>query len=571
MNPFIRNFLSVTRRYKKVTSLRVLGLSAAQTAFMVIMLQAFTSCQTRYEVGVSSVSIEPTEETVSLTLAGYASPSLGRFTLTWEEANDMPDGISVKQSKEAFQGLEGKPIGKDKTIISLTDDSHHLYALTSNGWLMQRPLNQNDAEWLRIGYNNGDTYVMDIKQIVYSKGKLYALSSEGRWYRSCHSKSGDLSARAMAIRKGKSVVVITGVDVCGFDYSFTESIKTEISRQRDIPTEAILINASHTHYAPVTQKWSTWPQQNRLPDSLYLNNIVRKGIIKAIEEALDRMEPAYLYFGRDTTDIGFNRRFTGEQALYDNTVDVVKVTSPGGQIKTLLFLTGCHPVNTDPTSGRFTATANYPGHAKRLIEEQTGAVNVIFLQGCAADINPKEPFKKSGEKLTGDVIRALNKKMTPIKGNVNFGNDSLKIPINPWSKDKVAAFKDESINGKLVDYLEERNVIWSDMMLDYYEKDAMPNDMTVYIQTFNIGDWKLVGLSREVTNEYGSAIRYLWPNKNVTVAAYTNDVSSYLPTDPHIQGKTYEGYDSFFWYGLPSPFPSGTFDMILKYIQTKNK
>ena len=518
----------------------------------------FVSCQTKYDVGFSTVSIEPTDETVSLSLAGYALPYLGRFSLTWDEAGDFPDGIVTTQSM------------KDD-IISLTCDSQRQYALTSNGWLMQRPLGKKDAEWQRIGYNNGNTYTIDIKQIVFAKGKLYALASDGKWYSSRHSTTGDLSARTIAVRKGNSTVVITGVDVCGFEYSFTQSIKEEISRRRAIPSDAIMINASHTHFAPVTQKWTTWAKHSQLPDSAYLNHVVRKGIIQSIEEALDRMEPSYLYFGRDTADIGFNRRFKDEQALYDNTVDVVKVSSIDGQMKTLLFLTGCHPVYTDPTSGNFTVTANFPGYARSLIEEQTGAVNTVFLQGCAADIDPKEPFKTTGKKLVGDVIRALNKKMEPVKGSINFDMDSLKIPVSPWTKEEIISFKNEAINGNLVHYLAERNIIWADMMLDNDEKDVMPKETTIYIQTFNIGDWKLIGLSREVTTEFGLAIRNILPHKKVSVAAYTNDVTSYLATDQHIREKTYEGYDSFFWYGQPSPFPEKTFDAVLEYIKMKNK
>ena len=536
----------------------------------------FASCQTKYDVGIAKVSIEPTDETVSLTLSGYASPYLGRFTLTWDDQGDLPDVMAMIQLKDNTgitdngEILRCNPIGQANDIISLTCDTRKLYAATSNGWLMQRPLKRKDAEWLRMGYNNKATYTIDVKQIVHTKGKLYALASDGRLYSSRHSTAGDLSARAMAIRKGKTTVVIAGVDVCGFDYSFTQSIKHEISQRKAIPVEAIMINASHTHFAPVTQKWPTWVTQNQLPDSLYLNQVVRKGIIQAIEEALDRMEPSYLYFGRDTTDIGYNRSLKNELAVYDHAVDVLKVTSTDGQIKSLLFLTGCHPVFTDPTSGSYTVSANFPGYARDVIEEKTGTINSIFLQGCAADINPKAPFKTSGAQLAGDVIRVVDNKMTPIKGNINFAMDSLLIPAKPWTKEEIMLFR-KANEGKSGDFTTERNVYWADIMLHHYEKGTMPEKMPIYIQTLNIGDWKLIGLSREVTTEFGLAIRDIWPDKNVSVAAYTNDVSSYLATDPHIKAKDYEGYDSFFWYGQPSAFPEKVFDTVIEFIKTNNK
>ena len=48
----------------------------------------------------------------------------------------------------------------------------------------------------------------------------------------------------------------------------------------------------------------------------------------------------------------------------------------------------------------------------------------------------------------------------------------------------------------------------------------------------------------------------MWPGKHISVAGYTNDVSSYLPSTLHIRAKNYEGLGSFFWYGMPY-FPEG--------------
>ena len=56
----------------------------------------------------------------------------------------------------------------------------------------------------------------------------------------------------------------------------------------------------------------------------------------------------------------------------------------------------------------------------------------------------------------------------------------------------------------------------------------MPAVMPVYIHTINIGNWKLVGLSREAVTQYGIEIRRLWPDQPVSVVGYTNDVSSYF-------------------------------------------
>ncbi len=638
--------------------------------FLSILSLLIISCkQTVYEVGSSTVSIEPTGETVSLGLAGYAGPPLGRFTITWDdkgvleaiaicsvdntiymatnngdiylvEADDLqknkkvgsfphvkflaglngllyvidnvgnlfagnPKGelqwkpVGTIKGVTAFTGsnenlyvstVDGEllmgtvngeainwiPIGKAPNIISMAGDHQRIYAVTENNFLLQRPVKRKGEDWQRIGYNNGDTYTIEVKQIVRTKERLYAIASN-RLYAGRHQTEGKLSARSMAIKKNSDVAVIVSLDVCGIDHSFARSIKREMSQRRGIPESSMMINSTHTHFAPTAQTWITWGIQNHYPDSLYLNNVVRKAVIRSIEEALDHAKPCYLSFGHDTTNIGFNRSIRKESYVYDNTVDVIQAVSTDGKSKSVLFLTGCHPVFADQGSGHYSTSPNFPGYTREILEK-TGINSAIFLQGCAGDINPLKPFKTSGEDLAADVTRALSKEMKPIVGRITHYIDSIGIPVHPLSKEKIQALRDENIKNVRNDIPggcessgPNREVRWSDIMLRHYENGTMPKEMPVYIQTLNIGDWKLIGLSREVTTEFGIAIRNLWPGQKVSVAAYTNDVASYLATDPHIEAKDYEGHDSFFWYGQPSPFPLGTFDTVIEVIKHNDR
>ncbi|WP_298652124.1 hypothetical protein [uncultured Proteiniphilum sp.] len=625
--------------------------------------------QTLYEVGSSVVSIEPTGETVSLGLAGYGAPPLGRFTITWDDkgvlegiamcnvdeaiyaatpngdiylidteelqknkkVGSLPDvkfmaglngllyavdnegnlwvsnpksGLRWKrigsvQGVTAFTGSDENlyvftaenellmgmvngetiswiSIGKGPNIISLAGDHQRIYAVTEDNFLLQRRVKRQNEDWQRIGYNNGDTYTIDVKQIVRTKERLYAIASD-RLYASHHHTEGKLSVRSMAVKKDADVAVIVSLDVCGLDHSFTQSIRKEMLERRDIPESSIMINSSHTHFAPTTQTWITWGIQNHYPDSLYLNNVVRKAVIRSIEEALDNVTPSYLSFGRDTTNIGFNRSLRGELSIYDNSVDVIQAVSPDGKNKTVLFLTGCHPVFTDQGSGHYSASPNFPGYAREILE-RTGVNNTLFLQGCAGDINPLKPFRTSGIDLAADVIRVLGKEMKPVNGNITHYIDSIGIPVHPWDKEKIEALREKNIKdvrqnipGGCESSLPNREVRWSDIMLRHYDKGTMPKEMPVYIQTLNIGDWKLIGLSREATTGFGMAVRNIWPGQKVSVAAYTNDVASYLATDPHIGAKDYEGYGSFFWYGQPSPFPLGVFKTVVEAIEHNNR
>ena len=114
----------------------------------------------------------------------------------------------------------------------------------------------------------------------------------------------------------------------------------------------------------------------------------------------------------------------------------------------------------------------------------------------------------------------------------------------------------------------EKNVKWCDLMLKYYNEGTMPASLPVYVHTINIGNWKLVGFSRETTTGYSFGVKNLWPDKLISVAGYTNDVSSYLPTHMHIEARGYEGLNSFFWYGMPNVFPLNVDETILNTIKS---
>lgn len=484
---------------------------------------------------------------------------------------------AATESDGLFEGIVSKDgiiwdnIGSVQSVIGMAGYKDRLFALTSNQMLWRRNTGVKDILWTKIGYNNGYTYNINIKDIAVANDRLYSIGMDNRLYVGQHKSDGNLSASAMAIKKGNQTAVIVGVDLTNFDYSLITDIKHEIYQKKGIPAEAILINASHTHFAPVSKGWYSWAEPNQYPDSLYLNQIVKPRIIEAISKAVDQLRPADLYFGSTTTSIGGNRCLLGEEALYDSTVDVIKVESPNHKLKDILFLTGCHPVFRNAGTECFTISANFPAVSRNIIQDMTGVENTLFLQGCAGDINPiHEDFHKTGSILASDVLKVLERPTDLLTGEITYAIDSILIPIEPWSIERIETFKKE--NSMYSGNLEaDKNVRWANIMLEQYKKGTMPHHLPIYVQTLNIGNWKLIGLSHEAVTQYGMEIRKLWPDKHVSIAGYCNDVNSYLPAASHIKAQTYEGYNSFFWYSQPGFFPENILDTVVSTIKYNNR
>ena len=453
-------------------------------------------------------------------------------------------------------------------IISLAANGGHLFALTSEGVIYKCEPEKKDFKWLKIAYRNEQTIKEDIKYIAVLKDRLYGISKENRLCLGEHRSEGNLTARALAVKSNEQTVVIVNVDVCGLNDTFTGLVKQEIYKKNDLPPSSVFINSSHTHFAPVSQNWLTWQEPNQRPDSIYLYSTVRNGILNAVDNALKTMVPAELSFGRGVTDIGYNRSLKDHPELYDSAVDVIKVKYLEKNRESYLFLAACHPVFSTAGKQNYTISANYPGVARKLLEERTGTTHSLFLQGTAGDINPKDNGEYiTGEKLANEVIAVLNRPMTKINGSVSCFLDTINIPVTPWTKEKIILFRAQN-SDKPGDILAEKNVKWCDLMFKYYSEGTMPTSMPVYIHTINIGNWKLVGFSRETTTGYSFGVKNLWPDKLISVAGYTNDVSSYLPTHMHMEQGKYEGKESFFWYGMPNVFPMNIEEIVLSKIKS---
>jgi hypothetical protein len=479
-------------------------------------------------------------------------------------------------------------IGSGYDVRSMTGYGERLFAINAGDTLWHIQPYKRGVPWTEIGRNNGITFDIHIKQIVVLNNRLYAMSNDNKLYIGQHSTDGNLSATAFAIKRNGKTVVLVGVDLTGFDYSLTDDVKEIVSKARKIPKSAILINASHTHFSPSAQAYPAWVDFLVHPDSLYLNNILKKAMVSAIENAMDNMSPADLYFGRGTTDIGKNRSAKDPEFPHDKTLDVLEAKDNKGKIAGILFLTGCHVVFSSEGREGYTISANFPGITRDMIREKTGT-DAIFIQGCAGDINPRSTdHKETGRQLATDVFKVLNENMTKITGDISYSFNTLNMPVQPTLPAKLDTsdipvdpinMSTTPLNIDLIrqlkidnaqntaDIYARRNVKWADMMLNMYKNGTLPDKVPEYIQIINIGGWKLVGLSREVVTEYGPAIRDIWPVKNVSVAGYCNDVSSYLPNKWHVNNHHYEGYDSFFWYGQPGVLSENVFDVIINGIK----
>src|SRR5690606_36304219 len=255
------------------------------------------------------------------------------------------------------------------------------------------------------------------------KDRLYGMDSSGAIFLAQHKTDNNLFAHALAIKSGTERVALVSLDLCGFDGSFINEVKEVIEKKHGIKPQAILVNASHTHFAPVTQNWPTWGPHCQKPDSTYLYGTVKPAIIASISTAIKNESEADIYFGRGTAAIGANRSLKQAPIPQDKDVDVIKVVYRNRSGNDVLFLHGCHPVFNQGQEG-IIISANYPAITRDLLSQDPGIKSSMFMQGCGGDINPVDSdHLVTGKKLASAVQGVLGSDIKQVIGEINYYMD----------------------------------------------------------------------------------------------------------------------------------------------------
>jgi hypothetical protein len=206
-----------------------------------------------------------------------------------------------------------------------------------------------------------------------------------------------LCAKALVLQDGATTVAIIAMDVVGIGGisdvkdDFLPKLRGRIQKELTIPGRNVLVNASHTH-----------PLGRLLCDDR--EQVDRT--LDAVSRALQNLTPVKVGWGRGRED-----RFTMNRTLrmkngkawtirhanpcppddevagvgpMDPDIGILRIDRMDGRPLAVVYNFACHPLFGD---ARGAITANYPGFASKVIEEDLGdGAMALFLQGAGGDI-----------------------------------------------------------------------------------------------------------------------------------------------------------------------------------------
>ena len=319
---------------------------------------------------------------------------------------------------------------------------------------------------------------------------------------------------------------------------------------------SLLWAASHTHSAPALD-----PSKPLLGavDPGHVELVARKAVTLLSDLARAPRVPARVTYRAGAAEHAINRRRLGWQlSLHrlprrgvlrapdpagprDETIHLFRCDDAVGRPLAVLWSYACHPTGFPDARS---VSADFPGVVRAGLRAALGAeLPVVFLQGCAGDIRPRElaPARTFRRRMAERVVGKL---FTPFTFE-EYGawSDSLAQRVVALARDPDA--------GRALDVVPR--AAHGRVPLDHL-LDGAPAGRSVTLQRIELaGDARIVAISAEPVAEYGLALRSREQGVVVPVG-YSDSVFGYLPSARMLGQHGYEDEGFMPAFGLSGRF-----------------
>jgi len=382
----------------------------------------------------------------------------------------------------------------------------------------------------------------------------------------------DIWAKALVFEENPSNrVVIVTTDLLGLSHEVSVAVADRVTKKYGIKRSQLLLNSSHTHSGPVV-----WPALSvifdlNLEDQQSAARFTRKltdDIVEVIDSAITHLAPMQVWSGHGSVGFAMNRREPTPKGIIngkcpdgpvDHDVPVLKISTPDGVLKAVLFGYACH--NT--TLNNYQINGDYAGFAQIELQKAYPGATAMFFMGCGADQNPQprgtvELAIQHGKSLADEVQKVLSGNLHPVYPPIRtdfaiVDLDFLPFDLELYQKDMLSTDK----------YVQRR----AKLMLEAYNKgwDVSKFHYPLQVIRFN-NDLTILAMSGEVVVDYSLKMKKEYSNENLFVGGYCNEVMCYIPTQNILKEGGYEANTSMIYYGLPGPFANNAEEKIVTTI-----
>ena len=379
----------------------------------------------------------------------------------------------------------------------------------------------------------------------------------------------DLYVRGVVLDDGKCRHLIMAFDLLFHDPSLRDDIAA-MAADYGFSPEQVLVNYTHTHYAPAVEGYFS-----EMADSRY-ETFLRQRAASCLRKCLINMQPGTVRFGSIRADENICRRKPENgvmnlapnlEGLKDDELNVLCIDAGNGTPGCILFSYSCHPVTMKANP---VLSSEFPGRVCSLLEAQYYGCVPVFLQAMAADVRPRltaaegsfaagsfDDIEEMSLSLALRLNMVLQRKgaMRPLRLSLKAERFTLPLKLDVY--DRAFFEKEKADHSGGIQYRAEK-------ILEKY--DTLNDTCDLEGGVWQIAeDLDLVFFGGEVCSDTKRVIRAAFPERSILVIAYC-DATAYIPSDRIIREGGYEAEGSVTEYELKGSFALGVDDKMTRAI-----
>jgi hypothetical protein len=332
-------------------------------------------------------------------------------------------------------------------------------------------------------------------------------------------KRGELTARAVYLRRDDVAIAIVSLDLLGFPSVLADRVRARVPAVRP---ENIIIGSTHTHSAPDCYAFPDG-KGSHTGDLAYMDRVCVLAA-EAINEAIDAARPAHLRIatGEAQGKIAYNYYAPD---LYDRRMCVIQALTLEGKTITTLVNYAIHPEVLGNELGIL--SPDLCGPLCDRIEERTGGM-AIFMNSA------------QGGMVTADN-RTLDRPRDPQRGywedartweeclriGRTMGDEALRIVANGPVQQNPGLFCRSARVTIPVQSAEMWAVVMNSPLRYSHGKD---HTIQVRINLVNLGDSQILTIPGEALPNIGFYIKRKMRGANNLLFGLTNDAFGYILT-----------------------------------------
>lgn len=365
-----------------------------------------------------------------------------------------------------------------------------------------------------------------------------------------------LYARCLVLDDSTNRIAIVMVDACLVSGEVIDLAKVLARKQTGMPTDRILIAATHTHMAPRIAGWTDSEM-----DQNYYDQVIR-GITTAIGQSIKRLAPAKIgWTSVDRKQYLHNRRWimkpgtVGPNPFGEKGDQVVMGGSPArnrlrpaGPVDPAFTVISVRHLDDRPlavlanfgihygTNQKGVASPDYFGHFAKLVEKalisgpRHPPTVALISNGASADVSSRggdlKRMRQFADALAKDATRSTQQ--INHRRNVSLGMSETSVDLGVRKPDsKRLAWARKILSSKSKGPTHRWTRIFAEEAIHMAD---FPDSISIKLQALRIGDLAVVGIPGEVFAGTGLALRSDSPLKTTMTISHANDWHGYIPT-----------------------------------------